>query len=51
MKIKEQIILVICRIIFPILFNRLYKTQMIMDNKITLYNIITREWIDYHVRI
>jgi hypothetical protein len=39
-------------LIFPlftiILFIRLYKFQQIKNNKLILYNRITREWIKYH---
>ena len=35
-------------IFFVIIFVRFYKSQMINENELILYNIITREWIDYH---
>ena len=42
------------RLVAPVLCSifciRYYKTQCIEDNEIKLYNIITNEWIDYHVK-
>ncbi len=43
--VKQNLTVLSFSLIFFVLFHRVYKTQQIHDNKIRLYNHITRIWI------